>query len=51
MTSEIRRSCLPARNGLQRQIYFVVVDEDLPLVDRYIEAIRKVITHHTELKG
>lgn len=26
-------------------------DEDLPRVDRYIEAIRKVITHHTELKG
>ncbi|WP_416566020.1 DegT/DnrJ/EryC1/StrS family aminotransferase [Nocardia testacea] len=26
-------------------------DEDLPLVDRYIEALYKVITHHADLKG
>ncbi|OCF86861.1 DegT/DnrJ/EryC1/StrS family aminotransferase [Nocardia brasiliensis] len=26
-------------------------EEDLPLVDSYIEAIRKVTEHHTELKG
>ncbi|MGY1982930.1 DegT/DnrJ/EryC1/StrS family aminotransferase [Nocardia gipuzkoensis] len=26
-------------------------DEDLPLVDRYIEALHKVITHHADLKG
>ncbi|WP_069166812.1 DegT/DnrJ/EryC1/StrS family aminotransferase [Nocardia altamirensis] len=26
-------------------------DEDLPLVDRYIEAIYKVIAHHADLKG
>ncbi|WP_203236916.1 hypothetical protein [Nocardia panacis] len=26
-------------------------EEDLPIVDRYIEAIRKVTEHHTELKG
>ncbi|WP_194817954.1 DegT/DnrJ/EryC1/StrS aminotransferase family protein [Nocardia sp. XZ_19_385] len=26
-------------------------EEDLPVVDRYIEAIRKVTEHHTELKG
>ncbi|MFQ6327863.1 DegT/DnrJ/EryC1/StrS family aminotransferase [Nocardia sp. CWNU-33] len=26
-------------------------EEDLPMVDRYIEAIRKVTEHHAELKG
>ncbi|MFI6042607.1 DegT/DnrJ/EryC1/StrS family aminotransferase [Nocardia sp. NPDC051321] len=26
-------------------------EQDLPIVDRYIEAIRKVTEHHTELKG
>ncbi|WP_159929004.1 MULTISPECIES: DegT/DnrJ/EryC1/StrS family aminotransferase [Nocardia] len=26
-------------------------DSDLPLVDRYIEALYKVITHHADLKG
>ncbi|MET8800841.1 DegT/DnrJ/EryC1/StrS family aminotransferase [Nocardia sp. NPDC004568] len=26
-------------------------DEDLPLVDRYIEALHKVTTHHADLKG